>query len=93
MEVTLFGIVIEVSPEQPVKASLPMEVTLFGIVIEVRPVQPVNAKSPIAVTPSGMFMEKHSVLSFMLYSNRILLKMTKSLPSQRLFHHGVSVKV
>ena len=39
MEVTLFGIVIDVRFEQPENASLPIEVTLFEIVIEVRPVQ------------------------------------------------------
>jgi len=43
MLVTLFGIVIEVRPEQPEKAFEPMLVTLFGIVIEVRPEQPEKA--------------------------------------------------
>ena len=39
MLVTLLGMVIEVSPEQPEKASFPMLVTLLGIVIEVSPEQ------------------------------------------------------
>ena len=37
---TLFGIVMEVRPEQRLNALLPMLVTLFGIVTEVRPEQP-----------------------------------------------------
>ena len=40
MEVTLFGMVIEVKPVQPENAPPPMEVMLFGMVIEVKPVQP-----------------------------------------------------
>ena len=43
MPVTLLGIVTEVRPVQPPKATLPMPVTLLGIVTEVRPVQPENA--------------------------------------------------
>ena len=43
MEVTLFGIVTEVKPLQPLNALLPIEVTLFGIVTEVKPLQPENA--------------------------------------------------
>ena len=39
MEVTLFGIAIEVRDEQFEKASSSMEVMLSGIVIEVRDVQ------------------------------------------------------
>ena len=39
MLVTLLGIVIEVRPLQPRKASCPMLVTLLGIVTEVRPLQ------------------------------------------------------
>ena len=40
MEVTLFGMVIEVKPVQPENAPPPMEVMLLGMVIEVKPVQP-----------------------------------------------------
>jgi len=39
MLVTLFGIVIEVRPEQDEKAYMPMLVTLFPMVTEVRPEQ------------------------------------------------------
>ena len=39
MLVTLFGIVIDVNPEQPRNAWLPMLVTLSGIVIDVSPEQ------------------------------------------------------
>ena len=39
MLVTLLGIVTEVKPLQPQKASLPMLVTLLGIVTEVKPLQ------------------------------------------------------
>ena len=40
MDVTLFPITTEVSPEQSRKAPLPMDVTLFGITTEVSPEQP-----------------------------------------------------
>ena len=43
MEVTLFGIVTLVNPEQEENAWVPMEVTLFGIVTLVNPEQPENA--------------------------------------------------
>ncbi len=47
MLVTLFGIVILVSPVHPKNASSPMLVTLFGIVIFVSPVHPMNAELAI----------------------------------------------
>jgi hypothetical protein len=40
MLVTLLGMVMDVRPEQSLKAELPMLVTLLGIVIDVRPLQP-----------------------------------------------------
>ena len=40
MDVTEEGMVTEVRPVQPAKASFPMEVTELGMVTEVRPVQP-----------------------------------------------------
>ena len=43
MEVTLFGMVTEVKPEQPLKAWSPIEVTLFVMVTEVKPEQPEKA--------------------------------------------------
>ena len=54
MFVTLSGIVIDVSPEQPENAQVPMLVTLSGIVTDVRPEQPEKASFPTLVTPSGM---------------------------------------
>ena len=39
MLVTLFGIVTDVSPEQPENAEFPMLVTPFGIEIDVSPEQ------------------------------------------------------
>jgi hypothetical protein len=50
MLVTLFGMVIEVRPLQPLKAEVPILVTLFGMVIEVRPLQPLKAEVPILIT-------------------------------------------
>jgi hypothetical protein len=52
MDVTLFGTVIEASPEHSLKASFPIDFTLFGIVMEDRPVQPLKAFSPMVVTLS-----------------------------------------
>ena len=51
MLVTLFGIVKEVKPVQPLNAEDPIPVTLFGIVIEVKPLQPLNAEEGILVPP------------------------------------------
>ena len=46
--------VIEVSPEQPEKASSPIEVTELGMVIEASPEQPAKAEPPISVTELPM---------------------------------------
>ena len=51
MLVTLSGIVIEVSEEQPEKAASPMLVTLLGIVMEVSEEQPLKAFS---LTPTTL---------------------------------------
>ena len=40
IDVTVPGIVIEISPVQPVKTPLPIDVTLLGRLIEVSDVQP-----------------------------------------------------
>ena len=53
MLVTLFGIVMLVSPESW-KAKEPMLVTLFGIVMLVSPVQPSKASEPMLVTLFGI---------------------------------------
>ena len=50
MLVTLLGIVTEVKPLQPQKASSPMLVTLLGIVTEVKLLQSLKASLPIPVT-------------------------------------------
>ena len=51
MLVTLFGMVIEVSPVQPENAEEPMLVTLAGIVTEVSFVQFEKAEAGILVPP------------------------------------------
>jgi len=40
MEVTLFGMVTDIKPLQPLNALSPMEVTLFGMLTDVKPLQP-----------------------------------------------------
>ena len=52
---------IDVSPEQPLNAKLPMLVTELPIVIDVRPEQPMNAYSPILITELGMVIEVRPV--------------------------------
>ena len=52
MEVTLFGMVIEVKPLQLKNASSPMEVTPVGMVIEVKPLQPLTKFSGMRRTLS-----------------------------------------
>ena len=54
MLVTLFGIVIEVREEQPLKASDPMLVTLSPIVTDVKEEQSLKASDPMLVTLSPM---------------------------------------
>ena len=49
MLVTLLGIVMLVSPEQPSNAPQPMLVTLSGIVMLVKPLQPEKALPPMLV--------------------------------------------
>ena len=44
------GMVIYVSPVQPLKASFPIDVTELGMVIDVSPVQPAKAVFPMLVT-------------------------------------------
>ena len=56
MLVTEFGIVTEVSLEQPEKAEPPTLVTLLGILMEVRPQQE-KALFPILVTLLGIVRE------------------------------------
>ena len=50
MDATLFGMVTDVRPLQPLKALSPMNVTPFGIVTDVRPLQSKKAPKPIDVT-------------------------------------------
>ena len=52
MLVTLLGIVIEVSEEQPLKAPYPILVTLLGIVIEVSEEQSSKAEEDMLIVPS-----------------------------------------
>jgi hypothetical protein len=60
MEVTLLGIVTEVSSSANQKVSAPIDVMLFGITMEVRPV-PSNALAPIEVTLFGRSTDTSSV--------------------------------
>ena len=53
---------MDVSPEQPQKASFPMLVILFGIVTDVSPVQQKKAFSPMLVTLFGILMDVSSEL-------------------------------
>ena len=55
--VTEFGMIIEVRPEQELKAYCPMEVTVFGMSIEVRLEQPENVEYSMEVTEFGIFIE------------------------------------
>ena len=48
MLVTLFGIVIEVKPEQPEKALYPMLVTVLGMTTDVKLLQPEKALLSLA---------------------------------------------
>ena len=57
MLLTLFGIVMVVSPLQPSNAYPLILVTPFGMVTVVRPVQLLNARSPILVTLFGISIE------------------------------------
>ena len=57
INVTLFGIVIEVKALQPEKAHLPIELRLLDIVTEVRLVHIPKASSPIEVTLFGIVIE------------------------------------
>ena len=64
MEITLFGIVTDVKPLQPLNALPPMEVTLFGMVIEVNPLRHLTkfagircTLSPILTVVRGVYLK------------------------------------
>ena len=57
MLVTELPMGIEVKPEQPLNAAVPMLVTELPIVIEVKPEQPLNAAVSMLVTELGMVIE------------------------------------
>ena len=46
--------IMDVNPEHPLKASLPMLVSLFGMVTDVNPEHPSKAEPPMLVTPLPM---------------------------------------
>ena len=58
-----FSTTIDVKPEQPLKALMPIDVTELGMVTDVKPVQPKKAWSPIVVTELGMVTEVKPVHS------------------------------
>jgi hypothetical protein len=62
MLVTLEGIIISVSPLQPLNALSPIAVTLEGINIEDRPLQHQKAFSKIQVTLEGMVEFLHPTM-------------------------------
>ena len=57
MVVTLLGMVIDFSAEQPLKAKLPILLTLLGRVMEVKPLQPSNAPFAILSMLLGIVIE------------------------------------
>ena len=64
MEVTLFGMVIEVKPLQPENAQSPIEVTPVGMVTEVNPLRPLTkfagircTLSPILTVVRGVYLK------------------------------------
>ena len=77
MVVTLFGISIEVKPEQPAKAAKPIVVILLGISIEVMPVVPSKAAYPIAVTELGISVFLHAVMIVLLFVLMIALQLSR----------------
>ena len=57
IEITLSGIVMEVSPLQASNALSPMVIRLLGNVMEVKPPHPSNASSSIVVTLLGIMTD------------------------------------
>ena len=83
MDVTLLGIVSEVRPVQPLKASPSMVVKLLGNVIDFKPVQPWKAKSPIFVTLLGITVFLHPINKVLEYESIIALQLFRE--SKELF--------
>ena len=54
MLVTLLGMVMEVRPEQSLKAANSMFFTLLGMIMDVKPLQPLKEFCPISVTLLGI---------------------------------------
>ena len=90
IEMTEFGIVIEVKPSQLEKAYSPIEMTEFGIVTEVNPLQSVNAWAVMEIVPSLMAIDvAEGIVPLYLY-NTLLIYIN---PSGLFLYHGVSSKV
>ena len=77
MLVTLLGMVMEVRPEQPENAYIPMLVTLLGMVMEVRPEQYSNARPPMLVTLLGIIVFLHPEIKVLVAVSIIALQLER----------------
>ena len=91
IDVTLFGILIEVRSVQPEKAQDPIEVTLFGISIEVRPVQPKKALDPIDVTLLGILVVCQPAMSSL--ASVFIIALQSSLESYTEFPSFTTIEI
>ena len=69
--------VTDVSPEQPLKALIPIDVTLLGIVTDVRPEQLAKAKFPIDVTLLGITVFGPPLIRVLLAVSIIALQLSR----------------
>ena len=61
MYVTLLGMLMEVRPEQPEKASSPILVTLLGIIVFLQPI--ISSFVVVIIMPLQLFLEPNTVFS------------------------------
>ena len=76
MLVTLWGMVMEVRPEQPLNASSPMLVTPSGMVMEVRLEHSPNAHPPMLVTLLGMVVFMQPAIRVLVLVSIIALQLS-----------------
>ena len=77
MDVTLLGMVTEVSALQLKKAISPMLVTLFGMVTEVGPLQPEKALEPMDVTLVGIIVFLQPAISLLVTVSIMALQLSR----------------
>ncbi len=77
MDVTLFGMFMDVKPLQYSKAHWPIVFTLFGMVIDVKLLQRLKAEAPMLVTLLGILVVEHPIYSVLVAVSIMALQLSR----------------